>query len=153
MLTLNTYYTLQIYSGLAADTKPSTAPNGSIFNEIDTGKMYRFDAVSQTWINQANPTPGGEDMLYFVTFTNEGGIHSADKTYAEIVAALAGGKLPVGILGGMIYYFVVHMSGESPNQLVFSTMASISASGVSSNLLFILEDDTIGAVSNAYPGE
>lgn len=40
--------------GLSTDTKPTTInekpiDNGSIFIEIDTGKVFLFDAVSETW--------------------------------------------------------------------------------------------------------
>jgi len=40
--------------GLSGDTKPTTINdkdigNGSLFIEIDTGKIYFFDLVSKTW--------------------------------------------------------------------------------------------------------
>jgi hypothetical protein len=40
--------------GLSADTKPTeingqTIGNGSCFIEMDTGKIYFFDAESETW--------------------------------------------------------------------------------------------------------
>lgn len=36
--------------GLSTDTKPTeNVENGTIFIEIDTGKIYMFDVVSKTW--------------------------------------------------------------------------------------------------------
>ena len=40
--------------GLSTDTKPSTIEgktinNGSVFIEIDTGKIFFFDGTSKTW--------------------------------------------------------------------------------------------------------
>ena len=38
------------YRGLSTDSKPTTnVVNGSVFIEIDTGKIYLFDADSSTW--------------------------------------------------------------------------------------------------------
>lgn len=46
------------YRGLADDNKPTTAPNGSDFLEIDTGKTWYFDADSGDWVD---PTATPED--------------------------------------------------------------------------------------------
>lgn len=36
--------------GLSTDTKPTeNIDNGSVFIEIDTGKLYMFDAENQLW--------------------------------------------------------------------------------------------------------
>lgn len=40
--------------GLSTDTKPTTlvgkpVANGSVFIEIDTGKVYMYDLTNQTW--------------------------------------------------------------------------------------------------------
>lgn len=42
------------YRGLSTDLKPTTyggkaIDNGTMFIEIDTGKIYMFDAVSSEW--------------------------------------------------------------------------------------------------------
>ena len=37
------------YRGLSTDTKPTDAPNGSTFFEIDTGNAYMFNAAIGTW--------------------------------------------------------------------------------------------------------
>lgn len=38
----------EIY-GLSTDTKPTGVPNGSIFVEMDTSKLYVFDADGTQW--------------------------------------------------------------------------------------------------------
>jgi hypothetical protein len=44
-------------TGLSTDTKPSgEIITGSKFNEVNTGKKYRFDEVSGEWYVQ----PGGQ---------------------------------------------------------------------------------------------
>lgn len=47
------------FHGLSTDTKPvvytnngKPIDNGSIFYEIDTGKEYRFDRDTNTWLRQ-----------------------------------------------------------------------------------------------------
>lgn len=35
--------------GLSTDTKPLDCGNGSIFFEMDTKKVYMFDAENSTW--------------------------------------------------------------------------------------------------------
>lgn len=37
------------YSCLSTDSKPSGCPNGSILTEIDTGKTYRYDKENDKW--------------------------------------------------------------------------------------------------------
>lgn len=46
------------YDGLSTDEKPSKVYNGSIFNEIDTGKRFIFDEVNSRWLSyDKQPTP------------------------------------------------------------------------------------------------
>lgn len=49
------------YCGLSTDDKATIdAKNADEFYEIDTGKTYRYDAVSKTWIEQpASRSSGG----------------------------------------------------------------------------------------------
>lgn len=35
--------------GNSKDIKPTDVENGSAFKEIDTGKIYRFDAENKVW--------------------------------------------------------------------------------------------------------
>lgn len=40
-------------SGLSTDTKPTNGlVNGSIFNEVDTGKVFFFNETSGEWVEQ-----------------------------------------------------------------------------------------------------
>lgn len=41
------------YFGLSTDTKPTTnVPNSAPFLEMDTGKVYLFDAANSAWLPQ-----------------------------------------------------------------------------------------------------
>ena len=42
-------YRPETFYGLEADTKPSGYPNGSMFFEMDTGKLYFYDAENAEW--------------------------------------------------------------------------------------------------------
>lgn len=149
MVTLNTCYTLQFYTGLEADTKPLGVPNGSMFLEMDTGKLYRFDAENQTWIDQANPTPSGGDDMFIVTITTTGGeTYAADKSFEEILAAYEDGKPIVAITeaGGAvtIYYLAVIMPEGAGAGVDFESIPIIDAStGVSNTGIFIAADDSV----------
>lgn len=53
-VSFNSSLTLCELRGLSTDTKPTqiktrVIDNGSVFIEIDTGKIYMFDSVSQEW--------------------------------------------------------------------------------------------------------
>lgn len=51
------------YVGLSTDVKPVDSPveNGDEFQEIDTGKVYKFDIVTLQWYEQ--PTGGGTSIV------------------------------------------------------------------------------------------
>jgi hypothetical protein len=38
--------------GLSTDTKPKDVVNASLFYEMDTKKIYLFDATSKVWLEQ-----------------------------------------------------------------------------------------------------
>ena len=40
------------YAGVSTDNKPTDCATGSIFVEVDTGKVYFFNANSATWVEQ-----------------------------------------------------------------------------------------------------
>lgn len=40
------------YVGLSTDSKPMDAPNASSFYEMDTKKMFLFDAENSVWHEQ-----------------------------------------------------------------------------------------------------
>lgn len=40
------------WTGLSTDTKPATAYQGSIFVEVDTGKVYLYNEESGNWVYQ-----------------------------------------------------------------------------------------------------
>ena len=55
MITNNERNYILEYSGLSTDTKPTSLEsiaNGSLFFEIDTGKVYAYDAEGDEWIEE-----------------------------------------------------------------------------------------------------
>jgi len=152
MVTLNTCYTLQFYTGLQADTKPLGVPNGSMFLEMDTGKLYRFDAENQTWIDQANPTPSGGNDMFIITLSFDGDeTYTVDKTYEEITAALEDGQIPIVVYSD-IYYCTGAYSGDT-DLVGFSTIPDVSSGGVAVTSLAITELNTVMIQHLSYPGE
>lgn len=37
------------FSGRSIDTKPANVENGAVYKEIDTGRIYRYDAENNHW--------------------------------------------------------------------------------------------------------
>lgn len=37
------------FSGRSIDTKPMDVENGAVYREIDTGRVYRYDAENKRW--------------------------------------------------------------------------------------------------------
>lgn len=38
------------FRGLSTDSKPASCGNGSVFIEMDSGKIYFYDAAGEQWI-------------------------------------------------------------------------------------------------------
>lgn len=45
------------FAGRSVDDKPLNVENGSTFNEIDTGRIYKYDKENNKWIEQEGATP------------------------------------------------------------------------------------------------
>ena len=45
------------FAGLSVDDKPLDVENGSLFKEIDTGRVFRYDKENNIWIEQKGATP------------------------------------------------------------------------------------------------
>ena len=128
---------------VADDTKPTggSIANGSRLIEIDTGKVYFFDATGGAWEEFAASGGGGGGggaSLFTVTFTIteaiEGGYYSAtmDKTMPEILAAYAAGQ----IVRGIVYL---------PNSTIANIMplAQISDDGIDASFCEVVIDDAM----------
>ena len=151
MVTLNTCYTLQFYTGLEADTKPLGVPNGSMFLEMDTGKLYRFDEENQTWLDQANPTPSGGNDMFFVKFTKSGGDFSADKTFAEITAAFEDGQIPIGLDVTTPSEVAVYAVSLISDSAIYFRDTMCDNAGVYTTTLSIDSDDVVYKIEAEYP--
>ena len=49
--------------GISGNSKPTTYGNGSLFVEVDTGKIYQFDAENLTWYEIENALKAKVDEL------------------------------------------------------------------------------------------
>lgn len=52
---------------LSTDTKPTTTEgdgiyNGSILREMDTGKVFKYNQASESWVEYAENGGGGSDL-------------------------------------------------------------------------------------------
>lgn len=45
----NNFYKAPTFSGRSIDTKPVNIENGAVYKEIDTGRIYRYDAENNHW--------------------------------------------------------------------------------------------------------
>lgn len=105
--------------GLSRDSKPTNAGNGWIFSEIDTGKIYIFDAENSTWREWSGGSGGGgggSDSSVLVVHYVEG---TLDKTWQEIYDAFVSGKVVSMLVDdGGNYFFAIatnifDLDGES----------------------------------------
>lgn len=46
------------FRGLSSDSKPTNARNGTIYVEMDTGKMWIYDEQNARWLNYTAPADG-----------------------------------------------------------------------------------------------
>ena len=37
------------FTGRSIDTKPANVENGAVYRELDTGRVYRYDAEGKKW--------------------------------------------------------------------------------------------------------
>lgn len=47
---IDTYYASVELVGLSTDTKPTNERNGSLFLEMDTGKVFVYDEANTQWL-------------------------------------------------------------------------------------------------------
>lgn len=83
----------QKFNGLSTDTKPTGCNSGSIFNEIDTGLQYIYNANDESWTEISNGGGGGgipeqeitTDGVPPLSFESNGTPASAYMIYADMV--------------------------------------------------------------------
>ena len=89
------------FDGLSTDDKPiniyknKEIINGSIFNEIDTGKVYKYNKTASMWVEQPNNTGlGGNISLDYTALTNKPQINGIELNGAKTLDEL--GMQPKG---------------------------------------------------------
>ena len=75
------------FTGLSTDTKPTgvSVGNGWSFIEMDTGKVFFYNAEDEEWLEFAGSGGGGGSSVNVLTVNFESG--TLDKTAGEIAAA------------------------------------------------------------------
>lgn len=103
---------INIYAGLRGETKPVGVPNGSQFNEMDTGKWFVFDEENAAWHPMTIPAfadgggggGGGSDLVVAHVTVGAEIFESSDpqeitpdKTFEELYAAGANSAVEVSV--------------------------------------------------------
>lgn len=100
MITRSTGYTFNVFHGLSTDTKPATGVvNGDKFVEIDTGDKYVFNGEDLQWVSESGGggSSGGGVLTINVALGERDTYENTalDKTFAEILAAVSAGQVPL----------------------------------------------------------
>lgn len=85
----------------------------------------------------SSPSPSSSD-LFVITLTESGGVYSADKTFAEIEAAIDAGKMCIAVTSGGYYYLE---SFDGVDALFIS--ANITGNVATIDIFDIDSDDTV----------
>ena len=89
-------------SDLASDVQISLVPSSL---SSDAGKILTVSSSGDAIWAEATPSGSSGAEVFLVTFTSQDGINfSADKTYAEIVAAHEAGKIVLGKISNTMSY-------------------------------------------------
>ena len=78
------------FSGLSTDAKPTDVDNGAVYEEIDTGVSYAFDAENALWYEIHKSGGGGGSSITTVSFvlSSDTSDVTADKTPQEVRNAM-----------------------------------------------------------------
>lgn len=83
------------YAGRSIDTKPLDAENGAMYSEIDTGRIYRFDAENKIWIEQEGTPVGPSITVESITITENGTTTApSGKAYSSVTVNVPGATEP-----------------------------------------------------------
>ena len=118
----------------------NTADANSVHYTEDTGKTDAQKA-------QARANIGAEPNKFVVTVTDEGETYSADKTFAEITAAISAGKTVI-VTDGESIYNCVYCDGIS-----LAEFSNHSVEGGTATLSTILIDDSDACTFEAFFAE
>ena len=149
-----------IFIGLSTDDKPTmAAKNGDWFDELDTGKRYRFSESNKTWYEQSG---GAADSPFEIVTVSRGYddddqlIVTLDKTHAEMYEIYASGKTLVAIDSANGVIGSVGFDAEDTPiwiDMVYSTAYSEYSYSFSIMSVLVGTDDTIEVTSfnNDHP--
>ena len=128
------------FSGLSTDAKPTDVDNGAVYEEIDTGASYAFDAENALWyeIPKSGGGGGGTSVITTVSFVlnPDTGDITADKTPEQVrdamfsmvaigVLTVGANVFPIGVCGisGVDYSigFLPEIYSGSIQYLIYSS--------------------------------
>ena len=107
------------------------------------GTEYVLDRVTG-WVVPGSGGGGGTMVVTF-TYDDDNGTYSADKTYAEVTAALAAGTPCFGVYGGAVFTLNDTLAGdETPYEFIsFKVSIGEDAFDVNISVLFLCVDDSV----------
>lgn len=92
------------FIGRSIDTKPIDVENGSMYTELDTGRIYRFDAENKQWREQ-KVSPSAGVTVEAITITTNGTITAPNgKAYSPITVNVPTSGVTPGDLGDITFY-------------------------------------------------
>lgn len=92
------------FIGRSIDTKPVDVENGSVYTELDTGRIYRFDAENKVWIEQKG-APSTNVTVEPITITSNGTTTApTGKAYSPITVNVPTSETSSGDLGDITFY-------------------------------------------------
>lgn len=92
------------FIGRSIDTKPVDVENGSVYTELDTGRIYRFDAENKVWIEQKR-APSTNVTVEPITITFNGTTTApTGKAYSPITVNVPTSETSSGDLGDITFY-------------------------------------------------
>lgn len=133
------------FKGLSTETKPDCNSKGSIFEETDTGDTFFYNG--KRWVRVVEEESGGG--AFFVNFTlddsGDEDVYSADKTFAEVAAAIDAGKMVMGIYSGdgVDFFYCPLQEYNNGYSVKFQNVSFGSDGFMGVFTLTISEDDTV----------
>lgn len=141
-------------SCLSSDTKPTSGIiNGSIAQEVDTGKVYFYNEAANTWVEQfafGGGSGGGtvEKFIVELTPTSPDYSGTTDKTCQEITDAYNEGKQIIFRLSAFPGFDVIDLY---PTDIgVVDNLAFVQATVVYSDTLMLFTTINTAGTDNTY---
>ena len=111
---------------------------------------YSADTKTDAERAAALANVGGEPQKLVVTVTQSGGVYSADKTFAEIEAAIDGGKTIEATYLEDVFHLQYHEAEESVTFTNVADWTNSTVYGLEIRRLSIANDDSVSHLTDEY---